>query len=227
MSSPAVYRFLPWSRRGLVAELRDSAGAASGPLPFRSSIKLDVTLSRRARQRDHDGRGGRPRRRRRDRPARDRADDAAAARVERRAELPRRRSTSTTPTSRGCSRRPPANSHGPAPAVGRPRRRRGPARRLDLGARRSPAAAAADRVGRRAASSPTSTDSWAWAHTQLLVERGLGRRGGAGAPGVRPRPHVSRLVCPRRLRPDTRWHACLVPAFDAGVGPRARPTCPR
>src|SRR5439155_8154795 len=45
VSSPAVYRFLPWSRRGLVAELRDSTGADAGPLPFRGAIKLDVTLS--------------------------------------------------------------------------------------------------------------------------------------------------------------------------------------
>ena len=45
MSTPAVYRFLPFTRRGLVAELRDSTAAAEGDLPQRASIKLDVTLS--------------------------------------------------------------------------------------------------------------------------------------------------------------------------------------
>ena len=45
VSTPAVYRFLPFTRRGLVAELRDSAAGAEGDLPQRASIKLDVTLS--------------------------------------------------------------------------------------------------------------------------------------------------------------------------------------
>ena len=38
--------------------------------------------------------------------------------------------------------------------------------------------------------------------------------------------NVSRLLAPRRLEPDKRYAACLVPAFDAGVvrgpGRRAR-----
>ena len=45
VSTPAVYRFLPFTRRGLVAELRDDTAAATGDLPQRASIKLDVTLS--------------------------------------------------------------------------------------------------------------------------------------------------------------------------------------
>src|SRR3954463_6538786 len=45
MSTPAVYRFLPFTRRGLVAELRDSTAAAEGSLPVRGAIKLDLTLS--------------------------------------------------------------------------------------------------------------------------------------------------------------------------------------
>ncbi|MET0145396.1 MAG: hypothetical protein ABW328_11525 [Ilumatobacteraceae bacterium] len=60
------------------------------------------------------------------------------------------------------------------------------------------------------------TGSWAWAHTQLLVAEGSGP-GGAAAMQSDPDRHVSRLLCPRRLRSGARWFACLVPAFDAGV----------
>ena len=60
------------------------------------------------------------------------------------------------------------------------------------------------------------TGSWAWAHTQLLVAEGSGP-GGTATMQSDPDRHVSRLLCPRRLRPGARWFACLVPAFDAGV----------
>ncbi|MFD0260551.1 hypothetical protein ACFVH7_20070 [Kitasatospora indigofera] len=50
---------------------------------------------------------------------------------------------------------------------------------------------------------PPLGDSWQWAHLQ----RPAGQRG----------PLISRLLCPRRLGPDTDYLACLVPAFQAGV----------
>ncbi len=63
---------------------------------------------------------------------------------------------------------------------------------------------------------PDLADSWAWAHVQLVEPSG-----GAGDIGAtlaaQPDRNVSRLVCPRRLAPDRRWIAALVPAFDAGV----------
>ena len=67
-----------------------------------------------------------------------------------------------------------------------------------------------------AAELPSLADSWAWAHTQLLVAEGTGVEA-ASFIASDPDRHVSRLLCPRRLRPDARWLACLVPAFSAGV----------
>ena len=85
------YRFLPFTRRGLVAELRDSTAAADGELPQRASIKLDVTLSDGLGGASTTTRAGRPWRRRRARPAVDRPPHAATRRHQRGTELPRRR----------------------------------------------------------------------------------------------------------------------------------------
>jgi hypothetical protein len=215
LSSPAVYRFLPWSRRGLVAELRDSTGAAAGPLPFRGLIKLDVTLSggfgeattSTAIAGPGDVVG---------------VDLGAIVRT-----TPRRDASNVEPnylvgidfddadfpwlltpsaaTGMGQLRpwlalvvvedRPGVKISAPA---GAPL----PQLQIESGASRE---------------LPDLDGSWAWAHTQLLVEQGSGA---AAAPlhlASDPDQHVSRLLCPRRLRPNTRWHACLVPAFDAGV----------
>jgi hypothetical protein len=68
-----------------------------------------------------------------------------------------------------------------------------------------------------AKSLPNLDDSWAWAHTQ--VAGGLGPNGaGALAEIARTQPErlLSRLVCPRRLSPDTHYTGFLVPAFEAG-----------
>ena len=66
-----------------------------------------------------------------------------------------------------------------------------------------------------AAELPDLSQSWAWAHAQIA---GLGA--GAGPTDVLmsdPGRACSRLLCPRRLQPDTAYLACLVPAFLAGV----------
>lgn len=63
---------------------------------------------------------------------------------------------------------------------------------------------------------PILDQAWAWAHVQV-----------AGAEDIKPHkseellatePHrlVSRLLCPRRLEPQTRYTAFLVPAFESG-----------
>ena len=64
---------------------------------------------------------------------------------------------------------------------------------------------------------PIDDDSWAWAHVQLIGPANSG-------PSVADRltrsyasANLSRLVCPRRLAPDTQYLACVVPAYDAGV----------
>jgi hypothetical protein len=59
---------------------------------------------------------------------------------------------------------------------------------------------------------PDLAESWAWAHTQIL-EQGAG----GGDLDTHPEANLSRLVCPRRLKAETRYFACLVPAFDLGV----------
>jgi hypothetical protein len=59
-----------------------------------------------------------------------------------------------------------------------------------------------------AAQLPPLEQSWAWAHVQLPA--------GVAVTGKPPRDARSRLVCPRRLQPFTRYIACVVPAFEAG-----------
>jgi hypothetical protein len=61
---------------------------------------------------------------------------------------------------------------------------------------------------------PNLAESWAWAHAQVVelddsqsAEQIL---------TAAPERNLSRLVCPRRLEPETRYLACLVPAFEAG-----------
>ncbi|MEP6618806.1 MAG: hypothetical protein ABJE47_05810 [bacterium] len=60
-------------------------------------------------------------------------------------------------------------------------------------------------------------ESWAWAHAQVIG-------GPASGPPVASRlsesfapVNLSRLICPRQLAPNTRYVACIVPAFLPGV----------
>ena len=66
---------------------------------------------------------------------------------------------------------------------------------------------------------PDLADSWAWAHVQVTASLDDGV---PAAYEADPTAFSSRLLCPRRLRPDTGHTACLVPAFaagrDAGLG---------
>ncbi len=65
---------------------------------------------------------------------------------------------------------------------------------------------------------PDLAESWAWAHVQLLdADAGTSTASVGSALADRPDHAVSRLMCPRRLKPDTSWIACVVPAFDVGV----------
>jgi hypothetical protein len=54
-------------------------------------------------------------------------------------------------------------------------------------------------------------DAWNWAHTQVSGDAGLAATL-SGTPGA----VISRLMCPRRLDPETGYTAFLVPAFEAG-----------
>ena len=213
MSTPAVYRFLPFTRRGLVAELTDSSAAASGPLPFRASISLEMTLS--------GGNGTATTSTTIAGPGDVMGIDLAQiVRL-----TPRRNATNVEPNYlvavdfddpdfpwmlTPCA----ANPNGqlrpwivlivvedrPGVSIGVPAGAPLAQLTIEHGAQRE---------------LPSLSDSWAWAHTQLLVAEGSGA---TAAPALKSDPdrHVSRLLCPRRLRPNTRWIACLVPAFDAG-----------
>ena len=62
---------------------------------------------------------------------------------------------------------------------------------------------------------PDPADGWAWAHAQVAagqVDAEAIRTALAGPVDV----SLSRLICPRLLQPDTRYLACVVPAFDVG-----------
>ncbi len=210
----AVYRFLPFTRRGLVAELRDSTAAADGELPQRASIKLDVTLS--------DGLGGAS-------TTTALAGPGDVVGLDPRSIVrlsPRRDATNVEPNYLVAvdfdePDLPWLLTPAAADAQGRLRPwlalvvvEARPGVSIDV-----PAGAPLPRLRIDSGAGGELGDlagSWAWAHTQLLVAEGSGQEA-AGALQSDPDRHVSRLLCPRRLRAGGRWFACLVPAFDAGV----------
>ncbi|WP_164540663.1 DUF3892 domain-containing protein [Streptomyces abyssomicinicus] len=63
---------------------------------------------------------------------------------------------------------------------------------------------------------PDLTQSWAWAHAQVTTEDGDGSEEVDRLLSEEPDRTLSRLLCPRRLRPHTRYLAAVVPAFEAG-----------
>jgi hypothetical protein len=69
-------------------------------------------------------------------------------------------------------------------------------------------------AGAAAVELPELSQSWAWAHAQIT---GRGAAGPADVLASDPGRACSRLICPRRLAPDTAYVACLVPAFAIGV----------
>lgn len=65
---------------------------------------------------------------------------------------------------------------------------------------------------------PPAGQRWAWAHVQVALRIDSGDAGAVAVAtqAAEPARVVSRLLCPRRLLPVTRYHAFVVPAFDAG-----------
>ena len=64
-------------------------------------------------------------------------------------------------------------------------------------------------------------DAWAWAHAQVMGAKAAARE---TQPTIEQRlsesnaaHNVSRLLCPRRLKPQTAYVACVVPTFLAGA----------
>ncbi len=65
-----------------------------------------------------------------------------------------------------------------------------------------------------AAELPDLAEGWVWAHGQAVQPDAS--QGVLAILDDLPAQNLSRLICPRRLEPSTRYLACLVPAFDAG-----------
>ena len=66
---------------------------------------------------------------------------------------------------------------------------------------------------RPAAELPDLKDSWAWAHSQAAAG---GPIAVSDALNGAPQLSLSRLVCPRILKPETDYLACVVPVFELG-----------
>lgn len=62
---------------------------------------------------------------------------------------------------------------------------------------------------------PDLSESWAWAHAHVTGSRADRASLDAALVG-HPAFTVSRLLCPRRLDPETAYLACIVPAFEIG-----------
>ena len=65
---------------------------------------------------------------------------------------------------------------------------------------------------------PDLADAWAWAHAEVVSESPSALTPDTLRRILRQQPErtVSRLLCPRRLDPNTRYLACLVPTYEAG-----------
>lgn len=62
---------------------------------------------------------------------------------------------------------------------------------------------------------PDLSESWAWAHAQVAGSP-LDDEALKSALGGNPALTLSRLLCPRRLDPNTEYLACVVPTFELG-----------
>ncbi|MGW8352267.1 hypothetical protein [Streptomyces wedmorensis] len=79
-----------------------------------------------------------------------------------------------------------------------------------------PSDGALPRLRCRRSELPDLAESWAWAHAQVATDEGAGEAEVDRILAEEPDRTLSRLLCPRRLRPRTRYVAAVVPAFDAG-----------
>lgn len=59
-------------------------------------------------------------------------------------------------------------------------------------------------------------DAWAWAHAQLIGPAGPATDDDRLTRAYGP-VNLSRLLCPRKLEPETQYLACVVPLYNAGV----------
>ncbi len=209
-----VYRFLPWSRRGLAAALPGAAAAA--PLPARAEVAVKVVVA---------GAGEAQTTARLHGPG----DVIGLDPTQVIRTFPQRHATNVEPnylaavdfdapelpwlfTPAGA----PADQRlapwlvlvvvedRPGVRLNVPPGAPLPQLRIDSGA---------------AEELPDLAEAWAWGHAQLLDSDAGNASPAAVGAGLADHPdgNVSRLVCPRRLEAGRRWVAALVPAYDAGV----------
>ncbi len=64
---------------------------------------------------------------------------------------------------------------------------------------------------------PDLKESWRWAHVHKLDIEGVSAGQIANSIKLTPQKTVCRLLCPRKLKPQTKYHAFLVPVFKIGA----------
>jgi hypothetical protein len=64
---------------------------------------------------------------------------------------------------------------------------------------------------------PDLKESWRWAHVYKTDIEGVTSKQLANSIKKSPKKAVCRLLCPRKLKPQTKYHAFLVPAFKIGA----------
>lgn len=64
---------------------------------------------------------------------------------------------------------------------------------------------------------PDLKESWRWAHVHKTDIEEVSHEQIANSIKTAPKKAVCRLLCPRRLKPQTKYHAFLVPAFKIGA----------
>lgn len=216
----ARYDFLPWLRRGVAAEIT-AADALTGPLPRRAAIPVAVTV---------ESSGG-------DAPT----QDTVTTTVELYGPgdvvgIDPRHVICTVPPNRTQSFEPnylaaiefdgpdfpwlftpaaptPASSSTPhrlRPWVSLVVLAEGEFTRAPRAPNPLPAIVVAE-----ATTLPDLDESWAWAHAQIAG--GLAAADLETVAAAAPERVSSRLLCARRLVPNTQYTAFLVPAFDVGV----------
>ena len=213
MASQAQYRFLPWTRRGLVAEVQEVD--TGGALPGRAKISVGVTVT-------NAGTNG---------------IDLALYGPGDVLGIDTRLIVRTSPRAGSTNVEPnyvPAIEFDPpdfpwmfSPAKAGDNQRLRPwlvllvfdRAHVDLPKvdRARPLPVVTIRAEVAAQELPDLSESWAWAHTQVMTEDATPDQQLPSELAREPDLNVSRSICPRRMLPNRQYVACVVPAFSAGV----------
>jgi hypothetical protein len=206
------YRFLPWVRRGLAAEVPDADGLGA-TMPARARLPVRLTLAHGpqvALDLELYGPGDVTG-----------LDTRAIVRTE-----PRRGTTNFAPDQFASIEFDPPDLPwllSPMRAGGNDKLRpwlalvvvaRQPGVEIEVKPNRPLPRLVIGTPASAAAELPDLDESWAWAHVHMVEASAGGDT--AGRLAAEPDLNVSRLLCPRRLEPDREYVACLVPTTEAG-----------